>query len=77
MLALLDPTAVGPNGNPIRAFQPPAYCALVCDPSDPSGTGGAKSRCPKGATCKCMYSASNQSAVAAGIFDTGVCSYDK
>ena len=71
MLSLLDPSA------PIRSFKPPAYCALVCDPSDPSGTGGAKSRCPKGATCKSLYSASNQSAAKAGIFDTGVCSYDE
>eukprot|EP01047_Picozoa_sp_COSAG01_P056542 COSAG01_NODE_6425_length_3674_cov_4.169790_2_plen_95_part_00 len=60
----------------ITRFGPPAHCALVCDPSDPSGSGSAKSRCPRGATCKPLYNQANQSAAAAGIFDTGVCSYD-
>ena len=48
-------------------------CALVCDPSDPSGTGGATSKCPAGATCQPQYSEANSEK--AGIFSTGVCTY--
>ena len=44
---------------------PPSHCGLVCDPSDPSGTGGAASRCPKGATCKPLYTSNASKAVRA------------
>ena len=50
----------------------PSACALVCDPSDPSKTGGPTSKCPKGATCEPLY---EKVAGAEGIFDTGVCTY--
>lgn len=50
-------------------------CALVCDPSDPSGTGGVTSKCPPGATCQPMYSGAKVEK--AGIFNTGVCTYLK
>ena len=47
-------------------------CALVCDPSDP--TGGPASRCPKGAACKPLYS--KLDVASAGIFNTGACVYN-
>lgn len=50
-------------------------CALVCDPSDPSGTGGSTSKCPEGATCEPMYSKARVEN--AGIFNSGICTYLK
>merc|ERR1711924_5588 len=52
---------------------PPSFCALVCDPSDPSGTGSA-TWCPKGAKCKPLYNKVDIERI--GIFNTGVCMYD-
>lgn len=48
-------------------------CALACDPSDPSGTGGPTSKCPAGATCQAQYSAGTSESK--GIFATGICTY--
>jgi len=50
-------------------------CALMCDPTDPSGTGGATSKCPAGATCQQQYPEYRPKE--RGIFQTGVCTYAK
>lgn len=56
-------------------FLNPSVCVLVCDPSDPSGTGGPTSKCPRGATCQPMYG--REATVALAVYDTGVCLYGK
>jgi len=50
-------------------------CALMCDPTDPSGTGGATSKCPAGATCQQQYPEGRPARH--GMFKTGVCTYAK
>lgn len=65
---------LGPFPPPGQGFVSPTGCVLVCDPSDPSGTGGPTSKCPAGATCKKLY---GEAAARAGIFDSGICTYDR
>jgi len=65
---------LGGHPPPGQGFVDPTACVLVCDPSDPSGTGGPTSKCPAGATCKHLY---GKAAAKAGIFDSGICTYDR